>query len=211
MEMLILILIIIIIILICTCIHLFEVSKKEQEKTVEYARNCNLAEQDRDHAIAECEILDKELKLLKEQEIEKLKKEPIIMNNKKIKMKKTFKGKKVLVGDYNIEMLNHSRKIFLSLGFEVDTVQSGDDMIEKVINENTYDVIVTNNMYKNSCDGIDVLHTLKERETFSTPIVVLTVSTGQKEKFLYQGFDGYLEKMLTQEQAEEVMTELLFE
>jgi len=210
METIIAILIVIIMILVCVCINLFEKSKEAIAKADEYSRNCDLAEQDRDNAMAEIDILDKEISFLKQQELEKLKKEPLVLNNEKIKQKNTFKGKKVLIGDYVHEMLSHTRKIFLSLGFEVDTVQSGDDMIKKVINENTYDVIVTNNIYKNSCDGIDVLHTLKERENFSTPIVVLTVSTGQKSKFLSRGFDGYLEKMLTQKQAEEVMKELLF-
>ena len=210
MEILISILIIIIIILVCLCINLFETSKEAKAKADECSRNCDLAEQDRDNAIAEIDILDKEISFLKQQEKEKLKEEPLVLNNEKIKQKNTFKGKKVLVGDYVIEMLSHTRKILLSLGFEVDTVQSGDDTIKKVMNENTYDVIITNNIYKNSCDGIDVLHTLKEKENFSTPIVVLTVSTGQKEKFLSRGFDGYLEKMLTQKQAEEVLKKLLF-
>ena len=85
-------------------------------------------------------------------------------------------------------------------------------LIEKRITEGkfsqyNYDVIVTNNIYKNSCDGPEVLRELREIYDFTTPIVVLTVSTGQEDKFINRiGFDGYLEKMLTQKQAEVVMT-----
>ena len=118
-----------------------------------------------------------------------------------------------LVGDYNEWMLQTTRKVLMSLGFEVDTVESGDDIYDKVIHGYNYDVIVTNNLYKyGKRNGIDVLHNLKAIEDFNTPIIVLTVSTGARDKFIYEdGFDEYMEKVLTQKQAEEVMTKVLSE
>ena len=79
--------------------------------------------------------------------------------------------------------------------------------------DENYDVIVTNNLYKyGKRNGIDVLHDLKAIEDFNTPIIVLTVSTGARDKFIYEdGFDEYMEKVLTQKQAEEVMTKVLSE
>ena len=98
----------------------------------------------------------------------------------------------------------------MSLGFEVDTVESGDDIYDKITHGYTCDVIVTNNIYKHGKrHGIDVLNDLKDIEGFNIPIVVLTVSTGEREEFLNMGYDEYMEKILTQKQAEEVMTRLL--
>lgn len=210
MEFLILIFGIVILVFVFICIEFYSVYKQLKQKLLELSIDYSSADSERKCWETEYEILEKEVNFLKEEEYEKLKKEPIIVSNKKLKIKSTFKNKKVLIGDYNKEMLRHTRKIFLSLGFAVDTVQSGDDLIQKVLCGNDYDVIVTNNIYRNSCDGPDVLRELREIDSLSAPIVVLTISTGQKEKFINEiGFDGYLEKMLTQKQAEEVMRELL--
>lgn len=62
----------------------------------------------------ERKILENELNMLKEfEQNDRIEKDFIVSNNKRIKMKDTFKGKKLLLGDYNLEMLRHSRKIFL--------------------------------------------------------------------------------------------------
>lgn len=212
MNILILFLVITIIILACTCYAMFDMNRKSFKRLLELTVNYTSVVSERNAFESESKILENELNMLKDFEREKLQKDFIISNNKKIKTKTTFKGKKLLLGDYNKEMLRHSRKIFLSLGFDVDIVESGDDLVQKILCGYNYDVIVTNNIYKNSCDGPDVLRELKALDDFETPIVVLTVSTGQKEKFINDiGFDGYLEKMLTQKQAEEVMTSLLFD
>lgn len=208
MEILIIILVIAIIVLAITCYSMFEMNKKAFERVLGLTVNYHSIEGEKNAFENESKILENELNILKE--FEKTEKDFVVINNKVLKMKETFKGKKLLLGDYNKEMLRHSRKIFLSLGFDVDVVSSGDDIIQKIKCGYNYDVIVTNNIYKNSCDGPDVLRELREIYDFTTPIVVLTVSTGQKEKFVNEmGFDGYLEKMLTQKQAEKVMTELL--
>lgn len=212
MELLFLFLIIAIIILAIMCYSMFDMNKKTFKKLMELAVNYSSVVSERDAFETESKILENELNILKEFERQTNQKDFIVSNNKRIKMKTTFKGKKLLLGDYNKEMLKHSRKIFLSLGFDVDIVESGDALIQKVLCGYNYDVIVTNNIYKNSCDGPDVLRELKDLPDFETPIVVLTVSTGQKEKFINEiGFDGYLEKMLTQKQAEMVMSKLIFD
>lgn len=213
MEILIIFLVFVIFVLTCTCYSMFDMNKKAFKKLLDLTVNYSSVVGERDAFENESKILENELNLLKEfEKKERIEKDFIVSNNKRIKMKETFKGKKLLLGDYNKEMLKHSRKIFLSLGFEVDIVESGDDLIQKIKCGYNYDVIVTNNIYKNSCDGPDVLRELREIYDFTTPIVVLTVSTGQKEKFINEiGFDGYLEKILTQKQAEMIMTELLLD
>lgn len=158
-----------------------------------------------------CIILKNELDFYKYLDKCYLKEEISTINENKLKINPIFETKRILVGDYNLEMLNHTRKIFMSLGFEVDTVQTGMDLINRVTINNNYDVIITNNLYKDSYDGEEILLELKELEDFNTPVVVLTVSTGQEEYFIKKGFDGYLEKALTQEQAEKVMKKILYE
>ena len=110
MEILISILIIIIIILVCLCINLFETSKEAKARADEYSRNCDLAEQDRDNAIAEIDILDKEISFLKQQEKEKLKEEPLVLNNEKILSSKKRNEKKIRLTFWQINGIIHKEK-----------------------------------------------------------------------------------------------------
>ena len=161
--------------------------------------------QDKMNLEKKCSALEKELEFYKHLN----EKKDVDMFKKNKKVKPVFKNKRVLVGDYNLEMLNHTRKVLRNLGFEVDTVQSGTDMVNMALIKNNYDVIITNNIYKDSYDGREVMLELREIKKFKTPIVVLTVSTGERENFLEIGFDGYLEKALTPEQAIKVLKQVL--
>ena len=174
-------------------------------------RNLETEKNDKEFYIRESERNKKELEIVKEQAEKKYRNRKAIKIGKtSLVNKDTFKGMKVLVGDYNEDTIQNTRKVLMSLGFEVDTVESGDDIYDKITHGYTCDVIVTNNIYKHGRrHGIDVLNDLKDIEGFNIPIVVLTVSTGEREEFLNMGYDEYMEKMLTQKQAEEVMTRLL--
>lgn len=150
-----------------------------------------------------------ELDLLEKNEEKAFMENPIMDCGEKLKIKSLFKGKRVLIGDYNIEMLKHTKKIFMSLGFDVDVVSSGEEIVDKIKSGYFCDVIVTNHIYKDGCDGQEVLRVVKSIEP-TLPIVALTVSVGKRNKFIHSyGFDGYLEKSLTQKQAEEEMKKLL--
>jgi len=174
-------------------------------------RNLETEKNDKEFYIRESERNKKELKIVKEQAEKKYRNRKTIKIGKtSLVNKDTFKGMKVLVGDYNDDTIQNTRKVLMSLGFEVDTVESGDDIYDKITHGYTCDVIVTNNIYRyGKRHGIDVLNDLKDIEGFNIPIVVLTISTGQREEFLSMGFDEYMEKVLVQKQAEEVMTRLL--
>lgn len=210
MKILIFFLVIIIIILLFSNILIFKNNKRLLKKIYNLNNDNNLITIESINLKNKYKILDDELNFLKKIEKEQMNDQYIRLDNVKIKKKSTFNGKKVLIGDYNSDMLKHTRNIFLSLGFDVDVVYSGENIIQKILCGNNYDVIVTNNIYKNGCDGEDVMNELREIENFSTPIVVLTVSVGLRKKFIDEiKFDGYLEKMLTQQQAEEEMTRLL--
>lgn len=174
-------------------------------------RNLETEKNDKEFYIRESERNKKELEIVKEQAEKKYRNRKTIKIGKtSLVNKDTFKGMKVLVGDYNDDTIQNTRKVLMSLGFEVDTVESGDDIYDKITHGYTCDVIVTNNIYRyGKRHGIDVLNDLKDIEGFNIPIVVLTISTGQREEFLSMGFDEYMEKVLVQKQAEEVMTRLL--
>ena len=174
-------------------------------------RNLESETQDKEFYIRESGRNKKELEIVKEQAEKKYRNRKTIKIGKTVLINKdTFKGMKALVGDYNDYMIQNTRKVLMSLGFEVDTVESSDDIYDKITHGYTCDVIVTNNIYKyGKRHGIDVLYDLKSIEGFDIPIVVLTISTGKREEFLNMGYDEYMEKMLTQKQAEEVMTKLL--
>lgn len=208
-------LIIAVILVVVLCILLFILVDKIRSyklSSILLKRNLESEQAEKEFYIRENNRNERELKIIKNQDEKKYQgKNTIKMGNTSLKIKKTFKGKKVLVGDYNEGMLQITRKVLMSLGFEVDTVESGDDIYDKVTHGYDYDVIVTNNLYKyGTRNGIDVLHDLKAIEGFNTPIVVLTVSTGARDEFIYEyGFDEYMEKVLTQKQAEEVMRRLL--
>lgn len=182
----------------------YDLNEKKEKEHQEILQNyCNL--QDKMKLEKKCSALEKELEFYKY--LNKKNDEPMLEKNKTIKP--IFKNKRVLVGDYNLEMLNHTRKVLKSLGFEVDTVQTGMDMVNMALINNNYDVIITNNLYKDSYDGQEVMMELREIKKFKTPIVVLTVSTGEEEKFLKLGFDGYLEKALTTEHAIKVLKNVI--
>jgi len=182
---------------------ILEEEKKEIEKNKHKYDDTNYKNLvDRMNFEKECNILKKELEFYKRIDKENLKKE-------NLKIKPIFETKKLLLGDYNLEMLNHSRKIFISLGFEVDTVQTGMDLINRITLNNNYDVIVTNNLYKDSYDGEEILSELKELENFNIPVVVLTSISEEEKSFSEKGFNGCLEKVLTQKQAESLMIKIL--
>ena len=212
-EILLIIAVILVVILCLVLFILIDKLRGQKLHSILLERNLKTEQEEKEYYFRENRRNERELKIVKEQELKKNNNSKTIKISEKTSLvkKDTFKGKKVLVGDYNEWMLQNTRKVLMSLGFEVDTVESGDDIYDKITHGYTCDVIVTNNLYKyGERNGIDVLHDLKDIEGFNIPIVVLTVSTGARDEFVYEdGFDEYMEKVLTQKQAEEVMTRLL--
>ncbi|MFV0479462.1 MAG: hypothetical protein ACK5LZ_02690 [Anaerorhabdus sp.] len=108
-----------------------------------------------------------------------------------------FSGKKALIGNYNSFSAEVTKEKLCSLGIEVDIVQTGDEIIEKINAGESYDIIFTNNIYKqgNLKYGKDVLCSLKSLEEFNIPIIVHTIEFDKRNYFLNElKFDEYLEK-----------------
>ena len=114
-----------------------------------------------------------------------------------------YKNKKVLVVDDNELNLKVANRALSDLDVSIDEVISGKDAIEKV-KKNKYDVILLDIMMP-EMNGEETLQELKKIEKFDTPVIALTADAleGAKEKYLNEGFDGYIAKPFTRDQIKE--------
>lgn len=127
-----------------------------------------------------------------------------------IPLEPIYKGKKALIGDYlNFSYINTER-VLRSLGFSVDIVSSGNDIIEKMKYGEHYDIIFSNNIYRHGPTGPECLKKLRELENFSTPIVIHTITKDKRDYFVNNiGFDDYIVKPVTQENVKPILHRLL--
>lgn len=127
-----------------------------------------------------------------------------------IHLEPIYKGKKALIGDYlNFSYINTER-VLRSLGFSVDIVSNGNDIIEKMKYGEHYDIIFSNNIYRHGPTGPECLKKLRELENFSTPIVIHTITKDKRDYFVNTiGFDDYIVKPVTQENVKPILHRLL--
>ena len=116
-----------------------------------------------------------------------------------------FKDKKALVGDYFPLSYANTKMVLESLGMKVIIEETMNDVKNRILNGEQYDVIFTNNIYR-SATGSQLL---KEIEGFSTPIIIHTISEEPIQHFLNLGFDGCLKKPIEQEETIKVLKKLL--
>lgn len=149
-----------------------------------------------------------------EKRIEKRQKESYNWNNKiqsyfnKEIIYKTNKPVKILLGDYHSAMAPLSNSVLKSMGIDTEVVPTASDIIDRIKDGKKYDMIITNNTYKNGECSRDLLE-LKELEDFNIPIVVLTTETDSRSKFLSYGFDEYIEKPLDEKKLKEVLCKFI--
>ena len=121
---------------------------------------------------------------------------------------------KILIGDYNPSSARNTCGVLMRMGFDVDVVETAEDVIEKVKSFMHYDLIISNNEYYGSkhkskiTSSHQLLDGLKEIEDFNTPVIVLTVSN-DREKFLSYGFNEHIQKVLDEEKVMEVFPKVL--
>ena len=121
---------------------------------------------------------------------------------------------KILIGDYNPSSARNTCGVLMRMGFDVDVVETAEDVIEKVKSFMQYDLIISNNEYYGSkhkskiTSSYQLLDGLKEIEDFDTPVIVLTVSN-DREKFLSYGFNEHIQKVLDEEKVMEVFPKVL--
>ena len=110
----------------------------------------------------------------------------------------------LIVDDNNLNIKVES-KLITSLGYTVESANSGIEAINMVKN-NKYDLIFMDIMMP-MMDGVQTLHELKKLDGFDTPVVALTADAvlGAKEKYLSEGFDLYVTKPADKEELREVL------
>lgn len=104
-------------------------------------------------------------------------------------------GKKVLVVDDNKLNIRVAERLLSKYNIEVTSVESGKECIELINNNNTYDLILLDQMMPDM-NGVETLRELKKDNSFNTPVIVLTADAieGKKEEYLKEGFNDYLSK-----------------
>lgn len=117
---------------------------------------------------------------------------------------------KILVGDYNRASISNTTSVLESMGLNVTIANSGIEILERIKNNEKYDLIISNNIYNTGhCDGPETLMRLREIDNFNIPVIVLTVSDGKRDMFVNgYGFDEYMVKLLTQEKIIETLPKL---
>jgi len=118
-----------------------------------------------------------------------------------IKKLDTLKGKRALVGDDTASSFFNTKMVLDSLGIEYEIISSIDEIIDKLQNISNYDIIFTNNIYRNGDTGTKLLQKLKAINGFNIPIVIHTISNNTNNNFIKLGFDSYLKKPIKQDET----------
>ncbi len=121
-----------------------------------------------------------------------------------------FPNKKILIIDDNKLNLKVAEKVLQPFKVIITTASSGDEGIEKIINEN-FDLVLLDDMMPGKT-GTDTLKELKENlADYKTPTVALTANAivGMKEKYLAAGFDDYIAKPIEKEELKRILNKYL--
>ena len=116
----------------------------------------------------------------------------------------------VLLGDNYEPMAIITNSILESIGCKTTIVPSVSSLVQEFKeNKDKYNVIITNNIYSNKGTGIDVLKLVKKQKK-DIKVIVLAVEKNQTKHFInFLGFDGYLEKPLSQRKAISILSSLI--
>ena len=114
-----------------------------------------------------------------------------------------YKGKKVLIVDDNKLNIKVGIRVLSSFGFIIDECYDGLECLNKIKQGNTYDLILMDIMMPNM-NGEACIKELKKMG-ITTPVIALTADTllGAEEKYLSEGFKGYVAKPFTKDQIKE--------
>ena len=121
-----------------------------------------------------------------------------------------FYNKKILVVDDNKLNLKVARRTLSSLNIEMDEATSGNECLDKINSGNKYDAILMDIMMP-GMNGEVTLRELMKTENFNTPVLAVTADAiqGAEEKYLNEGFYGYISKPFTKEEMKEKLAKVL--
>ena len=144
------------------------------------------------------------------QKISKMSK-PTEEKEEKVKTyREDYKGMKVLVVDDNQLNIKVAERALSQLNFTIDSVLSGQECLDKIKKGDKYDVILLDIMMP-EMSGETTFIKLKEIDGFDIPVIALTADavSGAKEKYLEEGFNGYIAKPFTRDQIKEKLDKIL--
>ena len=121
-----------------------------------------------------------------------------------------YTGMKVLVVDDNELNIKVAERALSGLNFTIESVLSGQECIDKINNGDKYDVILLDIMMP-GMSGETTFKELQKTKDFNTPVVALTADavSGAKEKYLEEGFNGYIAKPFTRDQIKEKLDKII--
>ena len=130
------------------------------------------------------------------------------LNNKE-RSKQNYGSKKILIVDDSPLNIKVAKKALADFDFEIDECTNGEECLRKVYEKNDYDLILMDIMMP-VMSGETALEKLKEMPDFRTPVIALTADAvaGAKEKYLEEGFAGYLSKPFNKKQIAEILDKI---
>lgn len=120
----------------------------------------------------------------------------------------TFEGKKALIVDDSKLNLKVAENVLKNFLVTTESVTSGLECLS-CVNSKKYDIIFMDIMMPNM-NGVEVLKKLREKN-INTPVIALTADAieGQEEKYMSEGFDGYISKPINKEKLSYVLNKYL--
>ncbi len=119
-------------------------------------------------------------------------------------------NQKVLIVDDNKINLKVAERLLESYGIESESVESGEECLNKIKGGNSYNLILMDDMMP-KMSGTEAFHELEKIPGFNTPVIALTANalTGEKEKYLAAGFNDYLAKPINKEELNRIINTYL--
>lgn len=119
-------------------------------------------------------------------------------------------GKKILIVDDNLLNIKVASKLLEKYHPTIDTCDNGYTCIEKIKNNEKYDLILLDDMMP-KLSGAETLKELKSINGFNITTIALTANaiTGMREKYLNDGFDNYLAKPINKEELKKLLIKYL--
>ena len=120
----------------------------------------------------------------------------------------SFNGKRVLVVDDSKLNLKVAVNVLKPFNLDISTCTSGAECIE-LCNKENYDIILMDIMMPNM-NGIECMNKLKKLD-INSKIIALTADaiSGQEEKYISEGFDGYLSKPIDKDKLNKILNKYL--
>lgn len=132
----------------------------------------------------------------------------LVVNEQTTLNYETFEGKEVLVVDDSKLNLKVAENVLKNFKVSTETVTSGLECLS-CVKSKKYDIIFMDIMMPNM-SGVEALKKLRE-EKVNIPVIALTADAieGQEEKYISEGFDGYLSKPIDKTKLKVILNKYL--